>query len=146
MYTRCATPACAAARTRLCALISSPEALPAQCTIVLAPSTAFAIPSPVIRSPVMNSIPSALACSCRLSTRTAHPASRSRATTSRPSVPVPPVTRTGAVTARNLLACLPVHRLAEQVGMAIVPRVLLDHVDQDPTQAGCTAVGPGTLG
>jgi hypothetical protein len=45
--------------------------------------------------------------------------------------------------ARCLLSHEPVHRLPNQVGMAVVPRVLLDHVDHDPTQAGCAAVGPG---
>jgi len=27
--------------------------------------------------------------------------------------------------------------------MAVVPRVLLDHVEQDPAQAGCLTAGPG---
>ena len=30
--------------------------------------------------------------------------------------------------------------------MAVVPRVLLDHVAQDPSQAGCPTVGPGAPG
>ncbi len=30
--------------------------------------------------------------------------------------------------------------------MAVVPRVLLDHVAQDPPQAGRPAIGPGTPG
>jgi hypothetical protein len=30
--------------------------------------------------------------------------------------------------------------------MPVVPRVLLDHVDQDPSQAGCPTVGPGAPG
>ncbi len=46
MYTRCAAPARYAARTRFRALSSSPLALPAQCTMVLTPSTAASIPSP----------------------------------------------------------------------------------------------------
>src|SRR3990172_3959936 len=45
--------------------------------------------------------------------------------------------------ARRLLAGEPVNRLPDEVGMAVVPRVLLDHVDQDPSQAGCPTVGPG---
>jgi hypothetical protein len=31
-------------------------------------------------------------------------------------------------------------------GMVVVPRVLLDQVDQDPSQAGCVTVGPGAPG
>src|SRR5829696_753618 len=58
MYTRCAAPARDAARTRFRALYSSPLALPAQCTMVPAPSSAGSIPSPVARSPVTNSMPS----------------------------------------------------------------------------------------
>jgi hypothetical protein len=34
--------------------------------------------------------------------------------------------------ARRLLPGEPVHLLADEVGMPVVPRVLLDHVDQDP--------------
>src|SRR5712691_7886138 len=44
---------------------------------------------------------------------------------------------------RRLLPGLPVHRLPEEVGMAVVPPVLLDHVDQDPSQAGRLTVRPG---
>src|SRR5215207_4596748 len=47
-------------------------------------------------------MPSATSLGCLLSTRTSRPASRSRATTSRPSVPVPPVTRMGDVITRPL--------------------------------------------
>jgi hypothetical protein len=36
------------------------------------------------------------------------------------------------LSARRLLPGEPVHRLPEEVGMAVVPRVLLDHVAQDP--------------
>src|SRR6266705_88093 len=36
------------------------------------------------------------------------------------------------LSARRLLPGEPVHRLPEEVGMAVVPRVLLDQVDQDP--------------
>src|SRR5262252_9475631 len=48
--------------------------------------------------------------------------------------------------ARRLLPGEPVHRLPEEVGMAVVPRVLLDQVEQDPSQAGCPTVGPGAPG
>ena len=54
MYTRCGAPARDAARTRFRALSSSPLLLPAQCTMISAPSTAASIPSPVARSPVTN--------------------------------------------------------------------------------------------
>ena len=46
----------------------------------------------------------------------------------------------------GLLAGDSVDRLSDQVGMAVVPRVLLDHVDEDPAQARASAVGPGPLG
>src|SRR5688572_20110814 len=39
-------------------------------------------------------------------------------------------------TVRRILAGEPVDRLPDQVSVAIVPRVLLDQVDQDPPQAG----------
>ena len=58
-----------AARTRFRAFSSSPLALPAQCTMVPAPSSAGSIPSPVVRSPVTNSMPSAATWWRRLSTR-----------------------------------------------------------------------------
>src|SRR5215218_6664413 len=35
-----------------------------------------------------------------------------------------------------------VHRLSDEVGMAVVPRVLLDHVDQDVAQAGQPVAAP----
>jgi hypothetical protein len=41
---------------------------------------------------------------------------------------------------RRLLAGLAVDRLAQQVGVAVVPRVLLDHVAHDPSQARCPTV------
>src|SRR6266567_2141307 len=50
------------------------------------------------------------------------------------------------LSARRLLAGEPVHRLPEEVGMAVVPRVLLDQMEQDPSQAGCPTVGPGAPG
>ena len=45
-----------------------------------------------------------------------------------------------------LLAGTPVHRFADEIGVAVVSRVLLDHVEQDPSQAGCRAVGPSAPG
>src|SRR3712207_3559827 len=53
-----------------------------------------------------------------------------------------------------LLGCKPAaaiprrarHRLPQEVGMAIVPRVLLDRVAQDPSQAGRPTVGPRAPG
>src|SRR5579872_7358958 len=45
-----------------------------------------------------------------------------------------------------LFADEPVHRLPDEVGMAVVPRVLLDHVAHDPPQTGSAAVGPGAPG
>src|SRR6266536_3436300 len=93
MNTRWRVPLRDAAWTRLRALSSSPLRLPAQCTMISAPSTAAAIPSPVARSPVTYSIPSAAWRVRRLSTRTLQPVSRRRGTRRRPSVPVPPVTK-----------------------------------------------------
>ena len=52
--------------------------------------------------------------------------------------PVPPLSR--------LLPGKSVHRLADEVGVSVVPRVLVDHCDEDPTQARRLAVGPGTPG
>ena len=48
--------------------------------------------------------------------------------------------------ARRIVPDEPVHRLPDEVGMADVPRVLLDQVDQETPQAGCPTVGPGALG
>jgi hypothetical protein len=36
-----------------------------------------------------------------------------------------------------------VHGLPDEVGMAVVPRVLLDHVDHDAPQAGCLTTDAG---
>src|SRR5580658_4186941 len=46
----------------------------------------------------------------------------------------------------ELLPGLPVDRLPQQVRMAVVPGVLLDHVAQDPAQARRPAVGPRAPG
>src|SRR5262249_7909714 len=46
----------------------------------------------------------------------------------------------------RLLPGEPAPRLRDEVGMAVVPGVLLDHVDQDPPQAGRPPVGPGAPG
>src|SRR5215211_1334827 len=97
MNTRWRAPARAAARTRWAALTSSPLAVPARWTMISAPSTAASTPWPVVRSPVTSSMPSTLSPPPRLSTRSSRPASRSRGTTCRPRVPVPPVIRMGAV-------------------------------------------------
>ena len=42
----------------------------------------------------------------------------------------------------SLFSGLTVDRFTQQIGVAVVPGVLLDHVNQDPAQAGCTAVRP----
>src|SRR5262249_8621758 len=60
-----------------------------------------------------------------------------RSWTHRPPPPLPDVV---------LLAGLAVHGLAEQVGVAVVPGVLLDHVHQDPAQARRLIVGPWAFG
>ena len=39
-----------------------------------------------------------------------------------------------------------IHRLADEIGVTDVARVLLDHVDQQPAQAWRTAIGPGSPG
>src|SRR5437879_12946126 len=62
------------------------------------------------------------------------------------SGPVTPRLVGMGLSARRLLPGLPVHRLPEEVGMAVVPRVLLDHMAQDPSQAGCRSIGPGSTG
>src|SRR5690348_17406342 len=49
---------------------------------------------------------------------------------------------------RRILPGEPVDRLPDEVGMADVPGVLLDEVDQDAPQAGCLTAGaapPGQL-
>src|SRR5580698_10013550 len=103
MYTRCGFPPLAvAASTRLLVASASPLLSLAQCTIAQTPSTAGWMPVPATRSPVTTSTPSAAARDRgprRLSTRTSRPASPSCWTTSRPSVPVPPVTKIGEVVA-----------------------------------------------
>src|SRR5215467_2707203 len=96
IYTRCCDPAGDVAATRFRVRSSSPFELPAQCTMVPAPSAAAWIPSPVVKSPVTNSMPSTVVWPRRLSTRTSQPASRRSGTRCCPSVPVPPVTRMGA--------------------------------------------------
>src|SRR5699024_1069370 len=48
--------------------------------------------------------------------------------------------------ADRLLPGLAVERLAQQVGVTVVPRVLLDHVGEDPAQARCLTVGKGASG
>lgn len=45
----------------------------------------------------------------------------------------------------GLFAGEPVDRFTDQVGVAVVPRVLLDHVDEDPTQTRRPTVGPLAL-
>ncbi len=65
----------------------------------LDPGKAASIPSPVVRSPIRNSTPSAGLWLLRLSTRTLQPASRRRGTIRLPSVPVPPVSRMADVMA-----------------------------------------------
>ena len=47
---------------------------------------------------------------------------------------------------RPLLPHRPVHRFPDEIGVAVVPGVLLDHVNQDPAQAGGLTGGPGTPG
>ncbi len=42
----------------------------------------------------------------------------------------------------SLLPRLPVHRRPEEIGVAVVLRVLLDHVADDPSQAGSSTVLP----
>src|SRR6266511_3143280 len=129
MYTRCRAPARDAAWTRFRALSSSPVLLPAQCTMISAASTAASIPSPVARSPVTNSRPSPASRLRLLSTRTLQPASRSRGTTRRPSVPVPPVTRIGPFSVLMILSLLtsrvPMARREDIRNIAIVAHV--DH-------------------
>lgn len=44
----------------------------------------------------------------------------------------------------ELLAGLSVDGFAEEVGVAVMPRVLLDHVEHDPAKAGCPSVWPGS--
>src|SRR6266568_6839405 len=57
MYTRCLVPVRDAARTKFRALASSPLAVPAQCAMISARSTAASIPSSLARSPATNSNP-----------------------------------------------------------------------------------------
>src|SRR5918998_6902081 len=92
MKTTCSTPARAASCKRSSVPPTSVwrvlKGWLAQWTIVLAPRTAPARPSPVDRSPLtVPGLPP------RLSTRTSRPAARNLSTTLRPSEPVPPVTR-----------------------------------------------------
>ena len=39
------------------------------------------------------------------------------------------------MTVGALLSRLPIHRFPQEVGVTVVPRVFLDHVDHDPPQA-----------
>ena len=63
-----------------------------------------------------------------MDTTTAGESDRSRSATAHPVV-------------RRILADEAVHRLADEVGMAHVSRVLLDQIDQHPPQVGCLAAG-----
>src|SRR5258708_391572 len=54
---------------------------------------------------------------------------------------IPRVGRPGS--SGRILSDEPVYRFPDQVGVADVPRVLLDDVDQQTPQAGCPTVGPG---
>ena len=103
MYTRCRAPARGAARTRLRALSSSPWALPAQCTIVpIRPPLRQPLAGGQVADHELDAVDG------RVSAPAEHPqpapASRSRGTTRRPSVPVPPVTRNGEVMVLSLSA------------------------------------------
>src|SRR5664279_5393662 len=73
----------------------------AQCTTTLAPRVAAGNPSPVSRSARTQPAPAAGAV--RLVLRTGRPAPTSRATTSRPSTPVAPVTTMGPSIPRRYL-------------------------------------------
>src|SRR6266571_5474016 len=46
----------------------------------------------------------------------------------------------------GILSDKPIDRLPDEVGMAHVACVLLDHVNEEPSQAGGPAVGPGAGG
>ena len=46
----------------------------------------------------------------------------------------------------RLLSRFPVHRFPDKVGVPVVPPVLLNHVDQDPSQARCLTVRPWAPG
>src|SRR5215469_12304933 len=94
-YTRWADPVRDAAATRLRVASASPLVLVAQWMMAVAAVTAGSMPRPVRRSAVKNVTPRGVGRSCRASTRTSQPLSCSRATTSFPRRPVPPVTRTG---------------------------------------------------
>src|SRR5512138_3434771 len=50
----------------------------------------------------------------------------------------------GQQSARRIMADTPVDRFSDEVGVAIVACVLLDHVEQDVAQAGGWAVGPAS--
>jgi hypothetical protein len=52
----------------------------------------------------------------------------------------------GAGPPATSLAGAPVDRLPDKVGGAVVLRVLLDQVDEDPSQAGCLSAGPDAPG
>src|ERR671916_3479348 len=93
MNTRCGVPARRAASTsvRVISTSAAPRVV-AQCTIASAPATAPSTPAPLLRSATTLAAPGRL-----LATRTSCPPLRSRATTARPRVPVPPVTRTGPI-------------------------------------------------
>jgi hypothetical protein len=51
----------------------------------------------------------------------------------------------GQRSARRIVADAPIDRFSNEVGVAIVARVLLDHVEQDVAQAGERAIGPAML-
>src|SRR5699024_7667717 len=70
------------------------DALVARCTMVSTPSTAARRPCPVVRFPLTRPAPERL-----LSTRTECPSRRSASTVGTPSVPVPPVTSSSAMSA-----------------------------------------------
>src|SRR5580698_6968635 len=54
--------------------------------------------------------------------------------------------RSGVAPGVRLLPRLPVHGLPDEVGVTVVPAVFLDHVAEDPAQAGRATIGPLDLG
>jgi hypothetical protein len=105
--TSCGVPAARAAWRRLRVPSTStarPAGLLAQWTIAATPVTALASRPPRTRSPVIHWAATGplVGRGRRLSTRTSWPAARSRATTARPRMPLPPVTRIGWFVGQDL--------------------------------------------
>src|SRR4051794_38502048 len=135
---RCALPRAAAAATSRVPVSSVSRirrrGLVAAWMTTSASSTAAATPAPVRTSPRRASTPAgSRGAGRRDSTRTSWPASASSGTSTRPSVPVPPVTRTAAMPGVSPTPAAPRPRGRDPRGELVVRRVV-DAYERQPVR------------